>query len=95
MPYQNSNAQQVSELLDAVSSKVPDIISNILKTVYSAEAGRHVGQAVGGLYQELLEAGIPQEMALKMAGDYMISFKDLLGALNSSGFSSVSTSSTP
>jgi hypothetical protein len=95
MAYQNSDAQEVSELLDAVSSKAPDLIRNLLKTVYSAEAGRHVGEAVGGLYQELLAAGIPAEMALKMAGDYMISFKDLLGVLKSSGGFSSSTSGAP
>jgi hypothetical protein len=68
--------------LDAVGTKIPVMITNILKTVYSEEAGRNVGRAVGTLYQELMNSGIPKETALKMATDYMISFKDLLGSLD-------------
>lgn len=97
MAYENPDAQELSEILDAVSTKVPDMITNILKTVYSAEAGRNVGQAVGSLFRELVDAGIPHEMAVKMASDYMISFKDLLGtvapAMNKSMASNDSDSS--
>jgi hypothetical protein len=97
MAYENPDAQELSEILDAVSNKVPDMITNILKTVYSAEAGRNVGQAVGNLFRELMDAGIPYEMAVKMASDYMISFKDLLGtvtpAMNKSMSAKVTDSS--
>jgi hypothetical protein len=82
MSYTNEDAVEVSEILDAVSTKLPLMITNILKTVYSEEAGRDVGRAVGTLYQELVNSGIPKETALKMATDYMISFKDLLGSMD-------------
>lgn len=95
MKYENPEAQEVSEILDAVSSKVPEMITNILKTVYSAEAGRNVGQAVGNLFRELVDAGIPHEMAVKMASDYMISFKDLLGTVNPAVKSMSTKESTP
>lgn len=82
MSYDGPEAREVAEILDVVSTKVPEMLSNILKTVYSEEAGRNVGQAVAGLYRELIAAGIPQDTAQKMASDYMISFKDILGAVN-------------
>jgi hypothetical protein len=82
MAYHSNDAKDLSEILDVVSTKMPDMLTNLLKTVYSVEAGRNVGQAVGSLFKELVDAGIPREMALKMASDYMISFKDLLGTIN-------------
>lgn len=94
MAYENPDAQELSEILDAVSTKVPDMITNILKTVYSAEAGRNVGQAVGNLFRELVDAGIPYEMAVKMASDYMISFKDLLGTVTPAMTKSTSSNNT-
>ena len=92
MAYTNTDAIEVSEMLDAVSTKVPELITKLLKTVYSEEAGRNVGRAVGVLYRELVDAGIPQDVALKMATDYMISFKDLLGSMTNGKVTSFSTS---
>lgn len=83
--------QEISELLDTVSTKLPDLISNLLRTIYSQEAGSEMGKAVGSLYKELLAAGIPQDVALKMATDYMISLKDILK--QASSFQSTSVSS--
>lgn len=83
--------KEISELLDTVSTKLPDLISNLLRTVYSQEAGSEMGKAVGSLYKELLAADIPQDVALKMATDYMISLKDILK--QASSFQSTSVSS--
>ncbi len=69
--------KDIGELLDEVSSKLPKLITGLMDTVYSAESGRKMGQSVGGFYKELLESGIPQEEALKMARDYMLSIKDI------------------
>ena len=81
MPYTNPDAIELSEVLDAVSVKLSELITNVLKSVYSEEAGHNVGRAVGTLYRELVDAGIPAETAVKMASDYMISFKDLVGSV--------------
>ena len=79
MEYTNPDAIEVNELLDVVATKIPDMITKILRSVYSEDAGRSMGRAVGGLYTELLAAGIPKDVAVKMASDYMISLKDLMG----------------
>jgi len=69
--------KDIGELLDEVSSKIPKLITGLMDTVYSAESGKKMGQSVGSFYKELLEVGIPQEEALKMARDYMLSMKDI------------------
>lgn len=73
--------KEISELLDEVSGKMPKLISGFMETLYSAEAGKKIGQAVGCFYKELLDSGIPQDAALKMAKDYMISIKEIAGII--------------
>lgn len=82
---ENIPVKEISELLDSVSTKLPDLIRNLLRTVYSPEAGSETGKAVGALYKELIAAGMPQEVAVKMASDYMFSLKDVMNGLNMGG----------
>lgn len=74
--------KDIGALLDEVTGKVPKLITGLMDTLYSAEAGKKMGQAVGNLYKGLVESGVPQEDALKMARDYMLSLKDIAGNLN-------------
>jgi len=71
--------REIGALLDEVSGKVPKLITGLLDTIYSAEAGQKMGKSVGNLYKELVDSGIPQEEAIKMAKDYMLSIKDMVG----------------
>lgn len=71
------NAKEVGELLGVVTEKVPELVSKLLHTLYSEDAAKEMGKAVGSLYKELVASGIPNETALKMTSDYMFSLKDL------------------
>jgi hypothetical protein len=76
--------KEIAELLDSVTTKVPALIEGLLKLLYSPEAGKNMGQAVGSLYKELIDAGIPKEDALKMAKDYLLSIKDVANGVSKS-----------
>jgi len=71
--------EDIGELLDKVSAKLPALVSGIMTSLYSAEAGKRLGQAVGALYKELLASGIPADTAAKMATEYMSSLREVLG----------------
>ena len=71
--------KEIGDLLDSVSTKVPKLISGLLDTVYSADAGTKMGQSVGNFYKELIESGIPKEDAMEMTKNYMLSVKDIIG----------------
>ena len=77
------DAKKVGQILEEVTDKVPKLISSLINTVYSPEAGTSMGQAVGNLYKELVASGIPQEDAIKMAKDFMLSIKDFTSNMNS------------
>jgi hypothetical protein len=71
--------EDIGDLMDRVSVKIPELVSGIMNSLYSAEAGKRLGQAVGALYKELLAGGIPAETAAKMATEYMGGLRDVLG----------------
>ena len=66
----SEDAQEVAEILDAVSGRVPALLRSVLDQVYSPEAGRRMGQAIGAFYRELTESGLPPERALELAENY-------------------------
>lgn len=71
-------AKDIGDILEAVSNTVPDLITKLLRTLYSEDSASEMGRAVGTLYKELVEAGIPKDAALKMTSDYMFSLKDIM-----------------
>ncbi|MGI6687298.1 MAG: hypothetical protein ACOX6Y_02865 [Christensenellales bacterium] len=76
--YKSSNdVNELRDVLDTVSERVPKLIKDVVGSIYSREAGASMGQSVGAYYQELIASGIPQEAALEMAKSYSISMKDL------------------
>mgnify|MGYP000876366433 CR=1 FL=1 len=73
--------KEISELLDEVSGKMPKLLTSVIDAFYSAESGKKMGQAVGNLYKELIDSGIPKEDALNMARDYLTSLQSVTGNL--------------
>ena len=69
--------EEVRGLLRAVADEAPEIIKRLMESVYSEEAGRNIGRSVGGLYEELVEAGIDEEEALESAKDYLSPLKKI------------------
>jgi len=60
------DVEELREVLSVVSKEVPNLIKSIIASVFSEEAGRDMGKAAAAFYKELKEAGIPEEMAIKM-----------------------------
>ncbi len=69
--------QEIGEMLDMVSTKLPKMIKDIMVSLFSAEAATSMGKAVGIFYKELINAGIKQDDALQMTKDYMNTLKSL------------------
>jgi hypothetical protein len=73
----NIPVKEIGELFDEISIKLPKVFNGLMDTLYSAEAAKRMGQAVGAFYKELIQSGIPAEEAIKMAKEYMLSIKGL------------------
>ena len=76
------DVKKVEEIMDMFSEKGPDIIKKLLKTLYSKETGKSMGEAVAAFYNELTDAGIDKKVAVKMARDYLSSIKEMSPNMN-------------
>ena len=80
-------AEEVKEILSAVSTQVPALIKSVLASVFSEEAGRSMGKAAAAYYKELKESGMPEDVTVKMTEDYMKTFTSLGSMLQNIGMS--------
>jgi hypothetical protein len=78
-------AEEVKEILSAVSTQVPALIKSVLASVFSEEAGRNMGKAAAAYYKELKESGMPEDIVVKMTEDYMKTFTSLGNVLQNLG----------
>ncbi len=71
------DAEEIRQVLSAVSTEVPALIKSIIGSVFSEEAGKSMGRAAAAFYKELKESGMPDDVAVKMTEDYMGVFTSL------------------
>ncbi len=64
------DADEVREILQAVSTEIPDLIKGIFTALYSSETAMEYGKGIGSLYKELKEQGLPEEMVRKIISDF-------------------------
>ena len=76
---ENHDVQDLREVLEVVSDKVPGLLSGLRDVLYSKESAENMAESVGTFYKKLVESGIPKEDALEMARGYMINMRDIMG----------------
>jgi len=81
----SEEAEEVRDILSAVSTEVPALIKSIIASVFSEEAGRSMGKAAAAFYKELKESGMPDAVAVKMTEDYIGVFTSLGDLLKGKG----------
>lgn len=88
----HEDAEEIREILGAVSSQVPTLIKSIIASVFSEEAGRNMGKAAAAFYKELKDSGMPDNVAVKMTEDYVGVFTSLGDILKQVGPKGVAVS---
>jgi hypothetical protein len=73
------DAQEVKEILEVVSDKVPALLRDLWKVLYSKESAQSMAEAIGTLYKGLVDSGIPKDVALDMTRGYMLNLRDVMG----------------
>jgi len=81
----SEEAEEVRQILGAVSTEVPALIKSIINAVFSEEAGKNMGRAAAAFYKELKDSGMPDNVAVKMTEDYIGVFTSLGELLKSAG----------
>ena len=65
--------EEVKELLEAFSEKVPALLNSLTDSIYGKEASAKFGAAVGDFYSTLKKSGMTDEQAFKLTEQYMSS----------------------
>ncbi len=76
---ESHDVQDLREVLEVVSDKVPGLLRGLRDVLYSKESAENMAESVGTFYKKLVESGIPKEDALEMARGYMINLRDIMG----------------
>ena len=79
------DAEEIKEILGAVSTEIPTLIKSIIAAVFSEEAGKNMGKAAAAFYKELKEGGMPDAVAVKMTEDYISVFTSLSDIMKKAG----------
>lgn len=73
----SEEAEEVKQILSAVSTEVPALVKSIIGAVFSEEAGRNMGRAAAAFYKELKDGGMPDDVAVRMTENYIGVFTSL------------------
>ncbi|MBS7628006.1 hypothetical protein KEJ36_04260, partial [Candidatus Bathyarchaeota archaeon] len=87
-PKHQSDAEELAQVLETVSTQIPNLIRGLIFSVFSEEAGRNMRRAAASYYKELKEGGIPDDEALKMTREYVAVLTEVgkaLGKLTGGG----------
>lgn len=68
---------EIGEMMDVVSDKLPNMIKNIYNTIFSEEGASTMGQAVATFYKHLVDTGMDKKDAMKLTSDYMNTLKSM------------------
>ncbi|MFQ6107738.1 MAG: hypothetical protein ACE5QF_09195 [Thermoplasmata archaeon] len=67
------DAEEVKEILEVVSEKIPALLSSLTDVLYGKEQATKYAQAVAGFYKALKESGMTDEQAFELTQAYMSS----------------------
>ena len=73
-------AEVLPDLFGALNDSIPKLISNLIGSIYSPESAGNVAKGIGQFYRNLIEEGIPEDVALDMTKKFVSSLnqKELL-----------------
>ena len=69
--WEPEGPEDIAEILDTVSTRVPMLIRNVMDAFFSPEAAGNIAKSVAEFRKTLIEGGIPEEEAMRMTREYL------------------------
>ena len=76
------NPEDIAELLDVISDRIPALIKGLMNSFFSPEAAANMGKAVAEFRKTLIEGGIPEGEAMEMTREYLRTLTNMKGFMN-------------
>ena len=80
--WEPEGPEDIAEILDAVSSRIPLLIKGVMDAFFSPEAASNIAKSVVEFRKTLIEGGIPEEESMQMTREYMRTLTDWKGMMN-------------
>lgn len=71
-------AEMMPKLFKTMGDSLPEMITKIMRAVYSEEVGHEYGKSVAAFYKALKESGIPESEALALAREFIVNQQQLM-----------------
>lgn len=78
--------EDLAEILDTVSEKVPKMIKGLIDSFFSPEAAQNMAKSIAEFRKTLIESGIPEEEAMAMTREYMATVTNWKGMMKEGRF---------
>jgi len=65
------DAQEVKEILDVVSEKVPKLLNDITEALFSPEKAEKFGETVAKFYKSMVDSGMSPDQAFELTQKFM------------------------
>jgi hypothetical protein len=69
--WEPEGPEDIAEILDTVTSRVPMLIKGVMESFFSPEAAQNMGKSVAEFRKTLIEGGIPEDEAMQMTREYL------------------------
>jgi hypothetical protein len=77
-----TDAKEVKEVLEVVSTEIPKLLESISNVIYKAENAEVMGKSIAAFFKQMKDAGMDDKQAFELTQQYMKSFS--LGGMISS-----------
>lgn len=71
MKLPEKDAEEVKEILEVVSEKIPALLNSLTDVLYGKDQATKYAQAVAGFYKALKDSGMTDEQAFALTEAYM------------------------
>jgi hypothetical protein len=80
---------EISGVFDVMTERLPRLISTLKDTLFSEQAGKEIGKAVGAFYKELLASGMDPDEIAALTRSYMSTLENVVRHESSGGASTI------
>ena len=80
--WEPEGPEDIAEILDAVSSRIPLLIKGVMDAFFSPEAATNIAKSVAKFRKTLIEGEIPEDEAMQMTREYMRTLTDWKGMMS-------------
>jgi len=86
--WSSEDIEELREVLSVIRREIPDLLKGLIEPVrefmdltYNPERAKERARAIAAFYRELIDQGIPEDLALKLTREYFVNPMSIVKAM--------------